>query len=495
MKFLNFSQYKEYNRTVLPGYKEEISGTIMGGYNLGVVNNLKSNKKEAVKQFLHYLTSKETHKKFIIMGEFFSPVPSYYDDEEVCSHLNCQLYKNFQYVRRPFNLLKGNEYDDYSYKFRNYIYDYLYGNDITASEALTNVINILKIHTISPFNFEETKVGLIFFIIQLVILIVLITSFAIPLLNTFQWYFKQFSYSYWVIFLIGSLALLTLSLSEYNEVTKFKCQLKPFLLLVGNFSNLYPFVDALIMNYPKDSRSSTWINRHRELVVMFYLLANLILILTSLSLSWTVEKVIVNDAYNFNYCMKKNIFNEVLEHILYGFTIIKELLILLFIFYLWDVEETFIEIKMLSSAIYSQILLYLIFNIMNYIKIKINTYYFVVYEMIYILFLLSNYVFLYSLRIVFTYTRKKRNFQTSNNNNNNIKSHSNSKSNQSNSKIRYFYYESTIESPEPSNVLNDFLIKNQLIGDTNSDKDNISSNLTNLNNKTNNSYAISSIKL
>lgn len=72
-KFWNSRAFHDYyNYTILPGIKEGISGSVIGGHNVGI--NIYSNikKRKEVVEVLKYITSKEMHKKYFIPNDILS---------------------------------------------------------------------------------------------------------------------------------------------------------------------------------------------------------------------------------------------------------------------------------------------------------------------------------------------------------------------------------------------------------------------------------------
>ncbi|OUM62604.1 hypothetical protein PIROE2DRAFT_61788 [Piromyces sp. E2] len=74
-----------YTKTNLVGGKNGLSGTTIGGYNIGINNNInKSHKRLAIEAF-KFITSKATQKKYLIKSQTLSAIDSLYDDPEKCN--------------------------------------------------------------------------------------------------------------------------------------------------------------------------------------------------------------------------------------------------------------------------------------------------------------------------------------------------------------------------------------------------------------------------
>ncbi|ORX80889.1 hypothetical protein BCR32DRAFT_280131 [Anaeromyces robustus] len=73
-----------YSMSILPGKIDGINGSCLGGLNIGIIKNF----------FL------------------FSGLTSLYDDEEICSLIDCNFSKEIQGIQRPYNIT--NNYENYS---------------------------------------------------------------------------------------------------------------------------------------------------------------------------------------------------------------------------------------------------------------------------------------------------------------------------------------------------------------------------------------------
>jgi len=125
-----------YYKAPLPGKLNGVSGSFVYGKYLGIPNNISEEKKKAAAIVLSYLTSYEMQKKMSITYKqnFYSPIKYLYDDEEVCTNVDCGLMKMIQPVFMPIR----EDYDSFAKNLRESIYDYLY-NGATVEQALSNI--------------------------------------------------------------------------------------------------------------------------------------------------------------------------------------------------------------------------------------------------------------------------------------------------------------------------------------------------------------------
>ncbi|OUM61594.1 hypothetical protein PIROE2DRAFT_12375, partial [Piromyces sp. E2] len=156
---------KDYKKGILLGKNEGVSGSTIGGYNIGISKYIDEKNKKAAIKALKFFTSLEYQKNFTIAEKYFSGIRSLYDDEDVCNSVNCDLAKSFQPIARPNS--PTDDYDSYSEKFRKYIFDFLY-NDKSAEEVLNKIDDLTKIYTIS-FDSDETPIGFVIYDAEIVI--------------------------------------------------------------------------------------------------------------------------------------------------------------------------------------------------------------------------------------------------------------------------------------------------------------------------------------
>ncbi|ORY08501.1 hypothetical protein LY90DRAFT_519018 [Neocallimastix californiae] len=198
LKYWYYPHGDAYKKSVLVGKNEGVSGSTIGGYNIGINKYIDYKHKLAAIEVLKYFTSKEFQKNFTIAEKYFTGISSLYDDEEVCSAIACDLAKQFQPIARP---LLTEDYDDYSKEFRGYIFKFLYGNE-TASKVLSDIVDMTKVYEI-VLNTDTTKIGYIFFIISCGLTILMPLSLLFLLHPRAVRTFRFLSTDFWVITIIG----------------------------------------------------------------------------------------------------------------------------------------------------------------------------------------------------------------------------------------------------------------------------------------------------
>jgi len=401
------NKYTKYKLSSLPGLKKGVSGSTVGGYNIGISKYSKECKRNATLQVLSYITSKESHKKYVLKGYIFSSIPSIYDDEEVCSSVDCEFYISFQPISRPVNIINEKIiYDNYSSKFRNTIYKYLYGNN-SIDEVLQELVDILKFYNVS---INSSYVGKITIIILTVVFIFIMSSSMIINFKKYKQYFTLLSYDFWIIFFIGILILFVLCGIEFGEVQIIKCKMKPILLFIGNMFCLFPFIYELLIYFPEEIEISVWLDKHRFITFLIYFFINVIVTISLLLVPLRVEELFIDNGKNFKYCKIDNTMGLTLNTTLYALYIINLLVIIFIIFLEWNIQETFIEIKLIAFTTYTIVLVFIILAVLNFVLIKNYIYNFIIYEVLYFILIIINYSILFFSKIIMTFTNKRKSF-------------------------------------------------------------------------------------
>ncbi|OUM66092.1 hypothetical protein PIROE2DRAFT_20224 [Piromyces sp. E2] len=141
-KFWNIPYpFPGYDKIVLVGKNEGVSGTTIGGYNLGICKYIDDKNKEAAAKVVEFFTSKEYQKRIATDKQSISAMTSIYDDEEVCNAIDCNFVKQFQPIARPSYYV--DDYDVFSARVIENIRKFFNGN-LTANEALNNINSIVK---------------------------------------------------------------------------------------------------------------------------------------------------------------------------------------------------------------------------------------------------------------------------------------------------------------------------------------------------------------
>jgi len=203
----------KYKISVVPGIKEGISGSTIQGYNIGIYKYSKKSNLNAAVEALKFITTKEIQKECILKKKIISAIPSLYDDKEICSSLDCNLFKNIQPIGKPY--MNVSEYNSYSNYFRKNIFDFLFENK-DINEVLEKIEDYTKIYYIS-INSDDTNIGLISIIIIFGISTIMIISLIFLFIERYKSYYNFLSTDFWIITILGLLLYNISCLTEMGE--------------------------------------------------------------------------------------------------------------------------------------------------------------------------------------------------------------------------------------------------------------------------------------
>jgi len=400
-----------YNFTNLPGREEGLSGSVIGGYNLGINKYTNDKHRDAAITAFRFITSKEMQKKLVLENqEIISAIPSIYEDEDVCLKYNCEVFKNLQLVTRPTD--KFRDYDDYSEKYRDWIYEFLYGNK-TAAEVLKKIDDLTKIYYIE-INPKNSLLGIYIFLITLLCSIFMLISLLLLRVKKFSSRLRFLSNDFWIISVVGSCIIMSSLYTELEKVTYSKCHIKPILLCIGYTLNLVPIACKLIVNFPEENKISVWVSKHRYSFLLIFLLIdlseNLLLYITP----YEIEKNTNINGEIFQFCMMTSRFGRIVIYIMLISRILNFIFILFLIFVEWNIKQTKKDIKFLLSAISIDILCLIIINIiiLTNLRVKSYTIYYIIYSILTATFSFSNYLFLYAIKIIIYYIKDDKKEET-----------------------------------------------------------------------------------
>ncbi|ORX50297.1 periplasmic binding protein-like II [Piromyces finnis] len=441
IKYWYLSSITGLNITALPGRVEGVSGSAIGGPNLGISTYIDDRKLKSALIALQYITSKKIQKDLIINNQLFSGISDLYDDPEVCAAINCSLLKSVQLTARPTN--KTKDYNGYSEKFRNYIYEYLYG-DKSPKEVLKNIDDITRFYHL-PISNESTPIGTIIFVTFIFLSIIMLLSLTFLIIDKYKPFFIFLSNDLWIFIIIGSILTMSTCLTVLGEMTTLKCQLQVLLLSVGFTLSIIPVFYKLIVNFPERNDISQFINKKKYLFIFLFLLYDILLNSLPFDSAFILDEKLVDHGQNFKMCRITK-YGKLLLGLLLAIKISTIICILFFIFVEWNIENIRSDIRFLSAAIYMDIVSIGVLLLASFIDINNYIVFYSIPAFIFILFALTNYSLLYAYRIF-----KAHNME----NNNNLYTDSFEKNNSSNDNI--YYYNSTGKlSSFPNNNINYF---------------------------------------
>ncbi|OUM58627.1 hypothetical protein PIROE2DRAFT_16032 [Piromyces sp. E2] len=352
----------------LPGGRPGISGSCVGGSNVGINLSSSKEKQKAAATAIEYMTKRETQKRVTMNDNVVSGINSLYDEDEVCQKVNCKLIKSIQHVNRPTHV--NSDYDSYSAIFRTHIFDFLYGNK-TAVEVLNEINDYTRIYNVS-LNTDETYYGLIITIIL---------------------YF-------WIVSIFGSMLILSAGFLELGKITETKCQIKWTMFSLGLTLSLIPVLYKLLVNFPETNKYSIWISNNRYIFLGIFVLVDLLTSVISIFQPYGVTKVDGLTSKNFEKCEINSTIQKIVQFITISFKTIILIVFLFLIFIEWNNKTISNDIRVLVGAIYFSFFVDLFIIISSSLTINDYQAVFIINEIIFILNAISNYVFIYGYKII-----------------------------------------------------------------------------------------------
>jgi len=403
--YINMPIYQGFKASVLPGNIEGVSGSIIGGYNIGISKYaLRENRESAVEAVL-YMTSREIQKEMMINFKKFSGIASLFDDDENCEDGElCDIHKKIQPVARPTTVMY--DYNAYSEKFRNYVYNYLYGDDnVKPMDMLRKIDEISQFYYISVTS-NHKDIGKILASVYLIIIILILSSSYFPFHNDLQYFFSFLSRGFWIISLIGYVLMVVVSYLDMEKVTVVGCSIKQLLQFLGFTFIFIPIFHKLLSNYPEENSYTEWIKKHPYSFLMIFIAIDLALNSLNFFSPYIIENVVVPDGKNFQKCRTKQ---DLSKFILILSTMIKSVVLvesLILIYMEINYKNTYYDVRFCISAFIIDFILIIIIMIIDFINIQNFALYVVTRQMIFLTYIFSNYFFLYFIRVIVTRINK-----------------------------------------------------------------------------------------
>ncbi|ORX80129.1 periplasmic binding protein-like II [Anaeromyces robustus] len=400
--FLKYWHTQVFNPMIkispLPGIREGISGSTIGGYNLAISKYSASKKRSAVVNAFKYITSKDLQRKLVIEKQVFSLINSLYDEKEVCEKVDCDFYKSIQLIPRPTTVT--DDYSTYSEQFRNKIYEYLFGEK-SAYQVLSELENITKIYYITLFS--DSSIGLIFFLIICISSFFMIASLTLLFIKKLELHFKFLSKDSWFLVIFGIVFFLFTSFLELGKKSEFKCQIRPVMLSLG-FTLIYiPILYKLIINVPIEDTHFiiTWIKNHRFWFNYIFIMSDAIICIIFLNVPYDVKEILVHEGKNYEVCSLNSNFGTFILLVILFIKIITLLCLLFLLFIEWNISSTIYDVKLVTTSLFVVLLVSsLVIIVDKFLKLNyLDTY--IIRSSMYILLGLSNYILLYGIRILF----------------------------------------------------------------------------------------------
>ncbi|OUM60635.1 hypothetical protein PIROE2DRAFT_13540, partial [Piromyces sp. E2] len=295
-----------YKISILPGFKEGISGGIIVGYNIGIDGSIPKEKLEACITAFKFLSSKELQKKYFLIENLISGITSLYDDEEVCEKAKCEIIKQVQFINRPSS--KYYHFSNYIQKIEKNIYKYLY-DDEPVEKVLEKIEDLTRIHNVSFTERDSNyEFALSIFIFVVTLSFIMAGSIYLLFVEKFEQFFGYMPKDSWIILVYGLIILISNCYTTFGPVTSAKCHLYVVLLVLGYTLNIMPVLFQLIINSPEQNKITRWICQHKYYFFILFTLSDVIIISFFGINIFDVELIMIDEGKNFETCKLRNAF-------------------------------------------------------------------------------------------------------------------------------------------------------------------------------------------
>jgi len=391
-----------YKLSILPGLKEGISGASITGNNIGIIRNITDDKIEASIEVLKYYISKERQKETFNKRLGLIALDELLNDDELCKDEICDIIKDIQFTAEPKFIMNDGP-EDYRKRYQKYIYQFLYNNKTKVDETLKQIKDITKIYYIY-LGTDDSYVGLIFFIISLVLSIIMLLSLIVLFKNNFRLFFMFLPEDLWILTVFGSILLLWIPYINYGEVETVKCHLRPLFMAVGFTLSVCPTFYKLIALFPEENKITRLVVKHKYLFLLFNFIIDISLCGISLANPYTSQFVFVKDGESFEKCKFNGIYSIIIPFI---YKLLVILLMLFLVFVEWNISTTVYDMKPIVMIIYIDVLFIILIFVFHIINIKNYIGYFILQSISTFVVSLSNYIFIYGIRVFLGFVRKK----------------------------------------------------------------------------------------
>jgi len=349
----------------LPGKVAGVSASCIGGDNISMSSHISEDRKKAAAEIMNFINSYD-HQKLIVMMGTKSGIHRTYQDPEICAMVNCPLFSSLQGIVRPSSSQVN--YEDYSSRFRELAEDFVFHrNEKSAREILEEIDDIRKVHFIELTSL--TSILILSFTLLTVIL--LFCAYIYVSIKRFRNQFIFLPFNYWCIFILGLFITLCYCFTGIYKLEDFNCYVRPFLLSIG-FSLIYiPIFLKMIAIFPSKNGFSKFVKDHFTLCFFFFLLIDI-----GINVAWklvdplVVNKNIVTSGKNFQYCDINGGIGKVFEYVLFGIKIAILLVMCILVFAEWNLAAFRSDIRSVTSTIYTNLLLIVVFIVLLHINFK-----------------------------------------------------------------------------------------------------------------------------
>ena len=307
--------------------------------------------------------------------------------------------KSIQFVPRKFP--PEYSYDEYSRKFRSYIYKFLYG-DTPIREALNEFDYLNKFYSITISD----TVGKYYAFILLFIVAIMIGSLVLPLKSDFRKYYRILYPDFWIFSIFGTFLMLGSCHVGFGSVTVIKCHLRILFFSFGVSFNIVPYICMLSKSIYLKSKLWEKIKRNSYFILACVLLIDNLLYWLILMNPFIISKKMTKSGRNYERCRAVVGINVIAFYIIMIF----ESLIVITTLYLAYIkrndEHLKNDLRFLIISLYTTLLSIIFIILMDIVNINDYVTKFILFEVFYTVLSTSNHFIFFVIRPIWLYNKK-----------------------------------------------------------------------------------------
>ncbi|ORX78587.1 periplasmic binding protein-like II [Anaeromyces robustus] len=354
----------KYYSSQIPGEKEGISASCVGGRNLIINNYISEEKKIASGKVIEYILSKKIQIKYLLEHKMLSGLEDVYYDEEYCSLRDCEPFRNLQFISRPSPYFIS--YDEYSVKYRTILKNFLYKNG-TAEEALKKLDYMFSIYDIE----NNSTFGKVIVSMTSLVIFIFFSTYFLTFSKKFKNYINKFDSIFWASILLGLCVYLSQNYFVIGELTEYKCKARIISILFGITLFYTPILIYEIINFPENNKYSEYVQKKKNLILSSFIIVDLFLMLLIFLLStYQIDTKVIENGMNYKTCslIKDIHISYIIISALIKFIIILATILLTFLE--WNVNIVRMDIHNISYVLYSNTIALFIYIVLLLIKNK-----------------------------------------------------------------------------------------------------------------------------
>ncbi|KAG4090271.1 periplasmic binding protein-like II [Neocallimastix lanati (nom. inval.)] len=400
----SINEFDMYDQSILPGRTEDINGSYLEGYNIGLSKYIDDDHKLASIEVLKYIFS-EGFQKEVIIKQFnqYSGILNLYKNEDICSVVKCEIMNNIQFISRPTEL---NNYKQYESKFMSYFFEFLYG-DKDVEKVLQSINNITKMYYMNL----RSILGISLFIIMNIFLLLIIASYILSIIPKFKPYYSLYSKFSWINYIFSSIFIIYSPLTKIGRPTGFRCHAFLLMILIGYTMLYVPSIALLIVNNPSfNNKFCSWLkNNEKKFIFLFYGIEGILFILSSITPSYKAVEIITEDTLNFYQCKisTKDKYGFSLLIIEISFHIVLFLSFVMLMLADWNIQPIHPIVKSMLYFSVTDGLSFLVSFILQALNTE-NYYIDCIHPLSILIVFILKHIYLYFVRVWFDITNSKR---------------------------------------------------------------------------------------